>query len=81
MLCCFNELSMLSSVKRGETDKGESTATTGDLLLISATTDLSPLSNSNEGDTHSSAKCVSVISPESPTTSGVFRRGGVGCIY
>ena len=65
-------LSIFSSAKRGEVGKGEWTDTTGDLLLISATTELSPLSNSNTGDTVSLAKCVgycvSVISTAEDTT-------------
>lgn len=87
MRCSLSELSTFSSAKKGEIETGEWPATTGDLLLISATINLSPLSNSNEGDTLSFAKCVgycvSVISTEEepPTTSGVFLRGGVGCVY
>lgn len=80
VLCCFSELSTFSSAKKGEVDAGDCTATTGELLLISATPDLSPLFDSNEGDTLS---FVSVISTEdnSASTSGVFLGGGVGCVY
>lgn len=86
MLCCSSELANFSCAKKGEVTTGERTATTGEVLLISARTDLSARSNSNEGDTLSFAKsvglCVSVISTEeeSLSTSGVFLRGGV-CVY
>lgn len=80
MLCCFSGLSTFSSAKKGEIDTGNCTVTTGELLLISATPDFSTLSDSNEGDT---LFFVSVISTEdeSASTSGVFLRGGVGCVY
>ena len=85
VLCCANELSILSSVKKGEVNTGEQSMTTGELLLISGT-DVTPLSNSNKGDTSFDecvGYCISVISPEedSFSNSGVFLRGGVGCGY
>lgn len=87
MLCCFRELSTFSSAKTGVVVTGERTATIGELLLVSLTTDFSPLSESNEGDTLSFANCVgnciSVISSEeeTPLISDVLRGGGIGCKY
>lgn len=56
------------------------------MLLISATSDSSFLSNSNEGDTPSFGKYVgdgAVMSTaqESLSTSGVFLSGRAGCVY
>lgn len=88
VVCCFKELSKTPpSAGTGEVlDLGEwiGLFTWGELLLISVPSDLTPLSNSDEGDTLSSAKlvgcCIPVMSSEEeiPSTSGVSLRGGAG---